>query len=218
MGIFGKNDRAPSTPADERPRTTYATSPVLAPSSPTVAPLYERFARTSTAAGSVLSTTSVAFPSTSAARSSSAYYGDLPPPPSNIFGQSTSSLVQAPGSDLSVDPFASQGSSSAMLPSCTDSHYTRRPSHSHSNPVEHLRKSATGDRRPSIPTYLASLVILRDAVVVTYQTRKVAHLLGRRAFIPCPGPSDLSSVLSLASHDCTPNIHDPAPSTSHPNI
>jgi len=115
MGIFGKKDRAPSTPADERPRTTYATSPTVAPSSPTVAPLYERFARTSTAAGSVLSSTSVAFPSTSAARSGSAYYGDLPPPPSNLFGQSTSSLVQTPGSDLSVDPFASQGSSSAMM-------------------------------------------------------------------------------------------------------
>jgi len=116
MGIFGKKDRAPSTPADERPRTTYATSPTVAPSSPTVAPLYERFARTSTAAGSVLSTTSVAFPSTSAARSGSTYYsGDLPPPPSNLFGQSTSSLVQTPGSDLSVDPFASQGSSSAMM-------------------------------------------------------------------------------------------------------
>jgi len=89
MGIFGKKDRAPSTPADERPRTTYANSLTLAPSSPTVAPLYERFARTSTAAGSVPSTASVALPSTSAARSGSTYYGgDLPPPPSNLFGQS----------------------------------------------------------------------------------------------------------------------------------
>ena len=108
--------------------------------------------------------------------------------------------------------------SSSSLPSRTDSHYTRQPSCTHYNPVEHLRKSATDDRRSSIPTHASSLVILCDAVVITYQTRKVAHYLSRRAFIPRASPNNLSSVLPLASHDCTPDVHDPAPSTTHPNI